>query len=114
MTNINIFKSDLRNKVKVNVPFINGAWVEFYDDTTVDAVQKAQTAKASQDIADNLQVIVNQIAGWNFADDKGELAITTKTLTRFPIKLIKWLSEEQAKLLTSPEAENEKKNLPVT
>ena len=89
MDSINIFKSELRNKIRVNVPFIEGAWVEFYDDTTVDAVQKAQNAQASKDSADNLAVIINQIASWNFADDKGELPITTKSLARFPMKLIK-------------------------
>ena len=112
MNSINIFKSDLRNKIRVNVPFIEGAWVEFYDDTTVDAVQKAQTAQASKDIADNLAVIINQIASWNFADDKGELPITVKSVSRFPMKLIKWLTDEQTKILQSmnKQDEDQKKN----
>ncbi len=112
MDSVNIFKGELRNKVRVAVPFIEGAWVEFYDDTTVDAVQKAQTAQLSKDIIDNLSVIINQIAAWNFADEKGELPITTHSLARFPMKLIKWLADEQGKMLQAinTQEEEQKKN----
>lgn len=107
---VNIFESDLRNKVRKEVPFIPGAWVDFYDDTTVQSVQKAQQAKDSQDIKDTLQIVLDQISAWNFSDEKGELPITFESLSKFPLKLVKWITEQQAEILTMVVSDAQKKN----
>ncbi len=114
MDTVNVFAQDLRGKVKKDCPQIKGAWVEFYDDITVGAIDAAQEAQATSNISKTLELLVLQIADWNFADENGPLPISIDSLKRLPLSLIKWLSQTQADLLSSGEVEAKKKDLPKT
>ena len=111
MVQVNVLSNDLRGKIKKDVPFIKDAFVVFYDDVTIQDVQKAQNAKGTDDITKNLDVVVSQIAEWNFTDNEGkDLPINTDSLTKLPLKLFKWINECESELLSSPAIEEEKKN----
>lgn len=103
MDTVNILSSDLRNKIRKEVSFVSGAWVEFFDDITMDVVSKAQEAsKESNNIETSLEIIVNQIADWNFADkDKNILPISVETLKKLPSKILFWFGETQKEILAN-------------
>ena len=100
MDTVNIFAKDLRGKVKKDSPIID-AWVEFYDDITVGAISLAQEAQSGSDIDKTLELLVSQIADWNFADDKGVLEISIASLKKLPLSLITWLSQTQLEIINT-------------
>ena len=106
MDTVNIFAKDLRGKIKKDAP-IEGAWVEFYDDITVGTISLAQSAK-SGDIEQALNLLVTEIADWNFADEEGQLPITIESLKRLPLKIITWLVNSMEEILTTEEDSKKK------
>lgn len=100
MPNVNILSKDLRNTVKKEVDFIPGAYVEFFDDITVGVFRKAQESLENKNIQGSLDIILTQIADWNFADEKEEkLPINIESLEKLPTKILVWLSNAQAEIL---------------
>lgn len=111
MASVNVLSNDIRGKIKKEVPFISGAFVTFFDDVTVEVITKAQSARNSEDILKNLDVVIAQIVEWNFSDGEGNiLPLTTESLTKIPMKLLKWINETEAELINSPAIKEEKKN----
>ena len=91
---VNVFAKDLRGIVKKDCPFIQGAWIEFFDDITVGTITLAQEAENNNDITKTLELLITQISNWNFADEQNQpLPIAIESLKKLPFKLIKWLSE---------------------
>lgn len=117
---VNVFSPDLRNKVKRTVDFLPTAWVEFYDDITMDVIEKAQELKTafekpdqniSESMSKNYDVMISQICSWNFADTEGKvLPINADTLKKLPYRFIKWISDTESELLNSPAIEDKKKS----
>ena len=101
---------DIRQKVKVE--YSDGAWVEFYTDMLMNTLIKSQTTKDTtlDKITNNLEILVDLIADWNFADKEGKLPITVDSLKRLPIKLLEWLSDQSTKAMGN--LEQRKKELP--
>jgi hypothetical protein len=113
---VNVFAPELRKKIRKEVDFIPGAWVEFWDDITLDQARKAQDVLNSKSITTNLDIMVNQIVDWNFADaENKKLEVTIDNLAKLSIKLITWIStQERDILIPSIEEETKKKDLPTT
>jgi hypothetical protein len=110
MDTINVFAPELRGVVRKEIPFIPGAWVEFFDDVTGEAITSAEAAVASKDINQNYLLLLSQIKNWNFADqDNKPLAVTLENLKRLNSKFITWMSATQAEILTSEAADDKKK-----
>ncbi len=108
---VNVFAADIRNKVRREVDFLPGAWVEFYDDVTIDQLQKAQEVKKNANLLDGIDLVLSQIASWNFADETGKiLEINKVNLGRLGSKLLRWLINAQASII-NPEAEDPKKKV---
>ena len=113
MDGVNIFNKDLRVVVRKEVDFIPGAWVDFYDDLTMGDIKKAQDAKEAGDIFRSFDVLINQIADWNFADEnKKILPITIDSLGKFPSRLLKWLVESEKEVVDLEREESKKKESP--
>lgn len=92
--NVNI--TDIRKRIKKDVPLIEGAWVEFYDDITVNDMENAQKMSKDETTMDErLLFIASQIAGWNFADDNGDLPINSDSLKLIPFKVLNWIVDTQ-------------------
>ena len=109
-----VLNIDLRKKIKKNVPFLDKAWVEFYDDLTVadqkslqdsnfsklkkkvdesdddfDVREKEATLKQSDT---GQQLTLNLVSSWNFADEKGNVAeINLEIFKVLPLKLQRWI-----------------------
>ena len=98
MDTINVLSSDLRSKIKKNSPVV-GAWVEFYDDITMDQAKKAQEMISRDDINSSLELLLPMIADWNFAGTDGKLPLTIESLSKLPSKLVRWLSQMQKEIL---------------
>jgi len=110
METVNVLNPEIRNVVRKNVDFLPGAWVDFYDDTTIEIIEKAQAAQATPDIKSGLQIVVSQIKGWNFADGDGKiLEVSVDSLTRLSSKFINWLSTTEAELMNPAKIEDKKK-----
>jgi hypothetical protein len=119
MDTVNVFAPELRGTVRKDVPFIKGAWVEFFDDITMDVIVKAQELNEvnKSNILANLDVLVNQIAFWNFADQDGKLLdINIASIQKLPMKLLNWIATSQTEILKdmSKVDSDKKKELPVT
>lgn len=107
---VNVLAPELRNRIKRFVDFIPNAWVEFYDDITVSAIKLIQESQKDQNITSNLQVIADQISDWNFTDSQGEKIQTSADgLTRLPLKLLTWISQQTADILDPSKQEDKKK-----
>lgn len=98
MDTVNIFNTELRNKIKVDCDLIPGVWVEFYDDLLIENIYSStlETDDIKQGIDNNLNIIKDCIHDWNFADDKGKLDITVENLRKLPLKLLTWISEKSS------------------
>ena len=102
MDSVNVLSSELRGTFRKEVPSIKGAWVEFFDDITMDVISKAQDSikSGTPDITANLDIVANQIAFWNFADQDGKiLPVNVDSLKKLPMKLIMWISTTQQEIL---------------
>lgn len=108
MNTVNIF--ELRNKVRKDIDYIEGAWVEFWDDVTIQAINEAQEAQKTGDTNSALRLVFNQIADWNLADEKGKLEITFDNMLRLPVKILTWMSTAQNDILKP--VEDKKKEYP--
>lgn len=111
MSNINVFAPELRNVVRKDLKTIPGAWVDLFDDITVEQVTKAQDLGENPDIVSTLSVLILQIFDWNFSDDKGKLDITIENLKRLPLKIITELSQLQAEVVQDSAKLDKKKEL---
>lgn len=110
MDKVSVFTSDIRGVVKKEIPFIAGAWVEFFDDVTVADIKLAQQAQDAQDIDKNLGFVIKQIANWNFIDGEGkDIPINVDGLSKLPFKVLKWLFTAVTEVLSNPEFEDKKK-----
>lgn len=107
--------TELRKIVRLDVPFIEGAWVEFYDGLTLNDVEKTKDLSANQeDLYKSMDVLASQINDWNFYKDaQNKLPINIETIKTLPIKVVTWMFESYAKLVTPDEQEVKKKELPV-
>jgi len=111
---IPVINVDLRSKIKENVPFLEGAWVEFYDDLTVadqkllqdsdfsklkkrldesyddfDVREKESLSKQSDT---GRQLTLNLVSSWNFADEKGNVVeVNLEIFKVLPLKLQRWI-----------------------
>lgn len=102
MTNVNIFNKDLRNIVRKELKTVPGGWIDFYDDITAGEIKKAQEAQKTGDISSSFEMVLSQIADWNFADNtEAILPITVESFDKLPIKIIKEIAELQAEILSS-------------
>lgn len=110
---------DLRTTIRREVPSSPGAWVDFYSDTTVAAIHRAEQAEelskngsVGSKIDGNLVILLEQIVDWNFSDnDDQKLPITLESLNKLPMKLLQWLASTQQDILSSGQADK-KKDLP--
>lgn len=101
MDTVNIFSKDLRNIVRKDLISIPGAWVEFYDDITAGEIKKAQQAQETKDVTSSFEMIIGQIADWNFADETTTiLPINTETFDKLSLKVVKELADLQTEVLT--------------
>lgn len=110
MDGVNVLANNLRTVIRKDVPFIPGAWVEFWDSITVGEVKQAQAMqeKETKNIDDNLQLVIRQISGWNFTDGTNPLPITIATFEQFSSKMLQWFAEAEAEVLNAQQ-ENKKK-----
>lgn len=113
---VTVFGVDLRNKVRQDFPFVQGAWVEFYDDITMGSALEINTSDASVSAQESLQLLVNQIADWNFADSNGKAEISIENLKKLGSAQIKWMMEQVQKVIEAANAvaEDEKKVSPAS
>lgn len=108
--NVNVLSNDLRGIVRREVDFIPGAWVDFYDDVTVGQIRKAQKTQ-TENIDASLDLIISQIADWNFADGENKkLPVNIDSLSRLSSKILTWISTVQSEVLT--QIESKKKDSP--
>jgi len=101
MDNFNITSSEIRGSVKKDVPFLKGAWVEFWDDTTVGTMKKAQSLQDDSNIDTSLELLLSQIKSWNFADAEKILPINLESIEKLPVKLMTWLAQMQSEILAA-------------
>ena len=113
MNSVNIFNKDLRNIVHKEMTTVPGGWIEFYDDITAGEIKKAQEAQVTGDISASFEMILSQIAEWNFSDATGTiLPITVESFDKLPIKIIKEIADIQAEILSG--LNDKKKELPAS
>ncbi len=111
MADVNVLALELRTIIRKEVDFIPGAWVDFYSDITTGIARKAQISQQSNNLDTNLELVLSQIADWNFADNEGQhLPVTSESLDKLSLKLLTWISTAQVEILTSQE--EDKKKLP--
>lgn len=109
MNTVNVLSKDIRKVIRKEVDFLPGAWVDFYDSVTVGQVKQAQKAKDNQDIDTSLDIVIAQIADWNFADAKGEiLPINKESIELLPLKILVWLGKVQEEILADLEEDKKK------
>lgn len=93
---VNVFATDVRKRIKKEVPTIEGAWVEFYDDFLAGEVQKLGSGKMSEEEKSNrgYEFIRSLIADWNFSGpDEKKLEITVENIRKLPVKVQTFLAE---------------------
>ncbi len=108
---VNIF--ELRGTIKKEIPFIEGAWVEFYDDMVVNDIILAQSVDVTKpdSFSMGLENFFKQVADWNFADKDGKaLPVTFESFKLLPMKIITWMGEMQKEIMTPKVAGEEKKS----
>ena len=75
---------------------------------------KAESTEGSNDIASGLELVLSQIADWNFADTDGKkLSLTMDGLTKLFLSIVTWLSKQQEEILRGANADAKKKSLPA-
>ena len=104
METVNVLSKDLRTVIRKEVPFIPGAWVDFFDSITTGAIRKAQKAQKDQSMDLSMELLLSQIADWNFSgEDKKALSLTLDSLDLLPMKLLNWIAEAQGEILKGEE-----------
>ena len=113
---VNVFKIDVRRRVKKDIPTLEGAWVEFYDDLLTDDLQSIFSA--TDDLTEEekgnrgYEFVRSLIADWNFADtDEKKLDISVDNLKRLPMKVQVFLAKEAGAVFDDTGV---KKELPVS
>lgn len=92
------------------VPFMKGAWVEFYDD--VPANYNEQVKKFAKEPGKLGAWIIKQlVADWNLFDGDKKYEISEKAIEQLPPRLARWLIDRANDVLTNTGVE-EKKELP--
>jgi len=102
--------TELRGTVRRDVPFIEGGWVDFFDDLTLATVDKAKSIENKANVDANLSILCEQIVDWNFyktAEEK--LPISVGSFKSLPIKVVTWLINEYISI-ANPKEEAEKKS----
>lgn len=110
MSGVNVTANALRSIIRKEVPFIPGAYVDFYDSITVQDVRSAESLQANPNIDDSIALIISQVADWNFMDGDSPLAITKESFSLFTTTLLQWFTTAQGEVLKGEE--NKKKELP--
>jgi hypothetical protein len=113
---VNVFSPDIRKKIKKEVPTIEGAWVEFYDDLLAGEIQdfSGDINKMSEKEKGNqgYEFVKTMISDWNFADlDEKKMEITVKNIRRLPLRVQGFLAETAGSIF---ESALPKKELPVS
>lgn len=104
MDTVNVLSKDLRTVIRKEVDFIPGAWVDFFDSVTTGVIRKAQNAQKNESLEMSMEMLLQQIAGWNFAgEDKKVLPLTLESLDLLPIKLLTWIATAQQEIFTQEE-----------
>lgn len=105
-----IYQDEYRNKIKKNVPSIDGAWVEFYDD--VPASFNSEYEEKSKELSDENLVIwgVSRIvADWNFyADESNKVEISIDGINSLPYKVQRWLIKESTDIALTDNEEKKR------
>lgn len=109
MDSVNIFSS-LRSTVRKDVPFLPGAWVEFWDSITIGEAKRARDLAKAPQLEATIGFILAQVANWNFTDGTNPLPITPATFDTFSMKLLTWFSQMEADIMQ--EQNETKKKLP--
>ena len=91
---VNVFSPDIRKRIKRDVPTIEGAWVEFYDDFLAGEVQELGKAMSEEEKSDRgYEFIRSLIADWNFAGTDGKkLDITVENIKKLPVRVQTFLA----------------------
>lgn len=132
---VKVLGVEIRQKIRKEVPFVKGAWIELFDDISVADEKrlkmvdwKGEPPKQQEETEEGYnirkkaiseehekiatEILLKLIADWNFADDNGiKLVVTREIFENLPLKLRKWLIK-QANNIVSDIAEHEqvKKN----
>lgn len=108
---VNILSGELRGRVKKTIPWIQNAWVEFYDDLLGETQAKISSA-SNQEEAGYIGVVA-MIADWNFGDEKGvKLDVSVENVRKLPIRVQKWLAETSTKIVNPEQEKEQKKDSP--
>jgi hypothetical protein len=111
MDGVNVLTNNLRTVIRKDVPFIPGAWVGFWDSVTIGDIKHAQMKEGTVATIDGtIELLISQIAEWNFKDGDKILPITKETFDLFSTKFIEWFSQMQAEIL-QVQTESKKKSL---
>ena len=89
---VKVTSKELFEKVRKDIPFIPGAWVEFWSDLSGDTPEKLAKFKDPTD--QGYESIITLVADWNFADLEGKkLPVTTESMRKLSLKLQRWISD---------------------
>lgn len=107
MDGINVISNDLRSVIRKEVPFIPGAWVDFWDSFIMADLEKAQS-QTNPDLKSGTDFLIKQISNWNFTDGTNPLPITQTSFQLLTDKLVTWLFTAQKEVLESSKEDKKK------
>lgn len=108
---VNVFGVETVNTLRIDYPFVPGAWIDLKDDISYTQAIRAQKMVKENDL--RLDFVIPQIIDWNFAelDAQGnpqKMPITEDSLGKLGVKKLRWFFEQIFNSVKAQEEEEKK------